>query len=487
MTNRIYLVNPPNPLNMKGFPGSLLALDLWVRKKVPGVESTILDEEDTSEQDLRASLETKLANAPENPYFGLTSTTATYQDALATAKVLKQIRPNSKVILGGHHVDGQEQVILENHPEIDLTVTGEGEKALEGILRGDYEVPGVTYRGRNLLKVLSNPRNKGVRLTPSELNTLDIREYNPEFQERATQFEEANLITARGCPMDCSFCAVANEKANAQDSDLVVEQMDYLIKEMQRTGDQKPIAIQDNFFAQRKERAKEVARKLIDYRDQSENDFEWNMQTRVEQFADPELASLLARAGCSAAYFGVENFDPRMLKVLNKAHNEKRYLGITSKAIQNCLANEIQPHIDFQVGIPGENGQTERINEQALKQIGEEARAYDSKPMVFPSLSVVYPATAFYRGMMQLGAPRDVYEQFTKWERENPEYRDMLHGYFAHGNGGIPLGVMNVDKLKNGEISVNMDKLFRVKRYVDRLRSLDGITVHDYTSPTREK
>lgn len=487
MTKSLYLVNPPNPLNMKGFPGSLLALDLWARRNVPDVVSSIIDEEDTSEKDLLHSLEGKLATAPENPYFGITSTTATYQDALTTARALKRIRPNSIVILGGHHVDGQEQVILDSHPEIDLTVTGEGEKALEGILNGKLDTPGVTYRGRNLLSILSNPVNKGIRLTREELNELDLRQYDLDYQKRATQFNEINLISARGCPMDCSFCAVANEKATAQDPELVVEQIDYLVEQMKKSGKVKPIAIQDNFFAQSPKRAMDVAKKLIEYRRRTGNDFEWNIQTRVEQFADPNLAGTLANAGCSAAYFGVENFDPIMLKVLNKAHNEGRYLEITNIAIQNCLANGIQPHIDFQVGILGEDGETERINEQALRHIGEEARNYHTKPMVFPSLSVVYPGTNFYKEMMQLGAPKDIYEQFTKWERENPNYKEEIFGYFAHGNGGIPLGIMNIDKLKDGELRVNLDKLSRVKKYVDKLRNIESVIVHDYKSPIREK
>ena len=483
MTDGLYLVNPPNPLNMKGFPGSLLALDLWVRKNVPGVKSTIIDEEDTPEQELRTSLEEKLVNAPERPYFGLTCTTATYQDALATACVLNEIRPRSTVILGGHHVDGQEQVILDHHPEIDLIVTGEGEKALEHILKGERDVQGVTYRGRNA----SDPFKKGIMLTRNELNELDISQFNLEFQEKATQFEEPNLITARGCPMDCAFCAVSEELARAQHPDLVVKQIDYIVRQQRKEGKPTTIAIQDNFFAQNKERAKDIARRLIAYRERTGNAFEWNMQTRVEQFADPDLASLLARGGCTAAFFGVENFDPRMLTILNKAHNEKGYVQITSRAIQNCLINGIKPHIDFQVGISGENAETEKINEQALRHIGEKAKAYNNKPIVFPSLSVVYPATAFYRNMMQLGAPQDIYEKFTRWERDNPEYRQLLHGYFAHGNGGIPLGVMDIEKLREGEISVNMDKLLRVKRYVDRLRGIDSIIVHDFAKPTREK
>ncbi len=487
MTESLYLVNPPNPLNMKGFPGSLLALDLWVRRNIPGIESTIIDEEDTLEKELYGSLESKLKDAPQEAYFGITATTATYQDAIMTAKALKKLRPQSKVILGGHHVDGQEEIILDAHPEIDITVTGEGEKALEGILRGKMDIRGITYRERSRLAVLSNPINKGVRLTREELNTLDISQYNTEFQDKATQFQEINLITARGCPMDCAFCAVSNEKATAQDPDLVVKQIDYLIKRNKLKDKHTTIAIQDNFFAQNPERAREVAKKLIQYRESSGNNFDWNMQTRVEQFADPTLASQMAKAGCTAAYFGVENFDPRMLKVLNKAHNEQKYLQITNKAIQNCLANGIQPHIDFQVGIPGEDSETERINEESLKHIGNEARKYNQKPIVFPSLSVVYPATAFYQGMMRLGAPKDIYEKFTQWERENPEYRNVLHGYFAHGNGGVPLGIIDIDKLKEGEISITMDKLLRVKGYVDRLRSIDSVIVHDYTRATRER
>src|SRR3989344_5407552 len=112
MTKELYLINPPNPYNMKGFPGSLLSLDLWVRKKLPKVKSIIIDEENTYSENLNVSLERKIGQV-KNPYFGITCTTATYQDALFTARVLKQLRPESTIILGGHHTEGQEKNILE--------------------------------------------------------------------------------------------------------------------------------------------------------------------------------------------------------------------------------------------------------------------------------------------------------------------------------------------------------------------------------------
>ena len=474
------LVVPPNPYNMKGFPGSVLALELWVRKHLPDVETLIFDEEDTPKTYLVESLERKLEGIGRNLYVGITCTTATYQDAIQTARAVKQILPDAKTILGGHHVNGQEWVILDNHPEVDITVTGEGEKALEGILRGEKNVPGVTYR--NPLRLVTQKHTNGTRLTYEELNLMDVRKFNPKYQKMSTQFGEVNLITARGCPMDCAFCAVSNEKATAQDPELVIEQVDYLIR--QRPGC--TIAIQDNFFAQNPERAAEIARELIEYRAKTGMAFDWNMQTRVEQFADKELAALMAKAGCTAAYFGVENFDPRMLKILNKAHNERRYLEVTRLAIRNCLQYGISPHIDFQVGIPGEDGTTEEINYNALQSVGEEAKSYKIKPLVFPSLSVVYPATGFYKHMVGLGAPRDIFELFTRWERENTAYREMLYGYFAHGNGGIPLGIIDVDELKKGDLSIDLQKLRRIKSYVDQLRTIKTVVVHDYALPTRE-
>ena len=151
MVKSIYFVNPPNPHNMKGFPGSLLALDLWLRQSQLELKSTILDEEETVHEDLYESLSAKLQGAPEEAYFGITCTTATYQDALKTAMTLRDLRPNSTIILGGHHVTGQEQVILREHPEIDYIITGEGEKALESLLQDDFRAQGIHSRSALLL------------------------------------------------------------------------------------------------------------------------------------------------------------------------------------------------------------------------------------------------------------------------------------------------------------------------------------------------
>lgn len=480
MTKVLYLVNPPNPNNMKGFPGSLLALDLWARE-VCGVESHILNEESTDYQILHLSLEEKLKDAPEDAIFGITATTATYQDALHTALVLRGFRQKSIIILGGHHFDGQQKIVLDSHEYIDIIVAGEGEKALQAIIDGILDFPGITYRDENG-EIKQHIAAKGIKLSRDDIGRMDIRRYNPFF--KSTQFEETNLVTARGCPMECSFCAVAEDKVVAQDPDQVVEQIDYLVRQNQESGQPTIIAIQDNFFAQTVGRAREIGRKLKEYRKATGNEFEWNMQTRVEQFCKEDLVQILAEAGCTAAYFGVENFDPSMLAYLNKSKDVSVYVKQTMKAIENCAKYEINPHIDFQVGIPGEDETVREHNHEVFLEIGR--KFLHIKPMVYPSLSVVYPGTGLHRRLLSLGVPETIYETFTRFEREDRTYREALQGYFAHGNGGIPSGILDSGELISGRIEVNKAKLETVISYVERLRKIQGIIVHDFKESKRE-
>ena len=490
MARELYLVNPPNPCDMKGFSGALLSLDLWTRKHAPSVRTRIVDEEETSILNLENSLEQKLSDASETPFVGITATTASYQGALATARAIKKIRPGAKVILGGHHVNGQEYQILR-HPEIDITVTGEGEKALESILRGDLNAPGITTRGE--LYIVSQRPQKGIPLTSQELNSLNCAEFNPEYHFRATQFKEASLVTARGCPLNCSFCAVRNPgdksyRASSQDPEIVVNQFDYLMRGLKQRGLSQIIAVQDNFFAQNPTRAKDIASRLKEYQARTGQKLNWNVQTRVEQFEDSDLVRLMAEAGCTSAYFGIENFDERMLKTLGKAHNSSNYIRTSQKAIENCLRYGIEPSILFQAGIEGEDAESEKINCSALDKIGRIARRYSIVPTVYPSLSVVYQGTEFWDRMVKNGAPYDSIEEFCKWEnsQEAKNYREAIHGYFAHGTGGIPPALIDIGKLRSREISLDMGRLEHVKGYIDRLKIIDGVRVYDYRNQTRK-
>ena len=89
---------------------------------------------------------------------GVTATTSTIHDAYKTAVILKEINPNCLVILGGAHATVMAHEILEECPQIDVIVRGEGEVTIQELLSviNDVEmyseVRGITYRYNGSIK-----------------------------------------------------------------------------------------------------------------------------------------------------------------------------------------------------------------------------------------------------------------------------------------------------------------------------------------------
>ena len=60
---------------------------------------------------------------------GITCGSATYPRCVETAKAIKQVKPDCKIVVGGWHASYVPDSMLSN-PEIDYVVMGEGERAI---------------------------------------------------------------------------------------------------------------------------------------------------------------------------------------------------------------------------------------------------------------------------------------------------------------------------------------------------------------------
>ena len=60
---------------------------------------------------------------------GITCGSATYPRCVETAKAIKQVKPDCKIVVGGWHASYMPDSLLGN-PEIDYVVMGEGERAI---------------------------------------------------------------------------------------------------------------------------------------------------------------------------------------------------------------------------------------------------------------------------------------------------------------------------------------------------------------------
>jgi len=437
---KLYFVAPQKDELLEGNPYSLLNLGEWVRRNSDFLVEIIQDIDRIEEKEA---------------YVGISVNTPTYQKGLEIARRLKQKSPDIKTILGGHHTKGQSRFIAQ-HPEIDFVVEGEGEKGLVRILEGQKD------------KIIF-----GEPLTSEELDSVSIEDMlrlNSEYFETMQQFGRINYISTRGCPYSCSFCA-SSERLSTKSTERVADDLGTLVKEGFNQ-----ISIQDNYFGYNPQRIREICNEILG----RIIEIDWDCQTRVESMQDESLLRLMADAGCSAAYLGTENFHPEVLSRMNKTRKPEDYLRMTRNAIQNILVAGIKPYVNLQVGLSYETEEIRQTNLEALGELGRIAKGHKTEIEIYPHLNVVYPGTPDFYTLVQIGVPEDIFETFTKWEEENGrEIKRLLReNHFVHGAGGIPLGILNVERLREGKFEINESRVKAISEYMGEIREVEGVRIY---------
>ena len=102
-------------------------------------------------------------------------------ETLKICEILKMVKPDLKIILGGPEVSFDGKDILKDHPFIDFIVYGEGEKSFKELIKifldgkQDYSrIKGIIYRvGHNIIQNPPMPLIKELDSIPSPYKGLD--------------------------------------------------------------------------------------------------------------------------------------------------------------------------------------------------------------------------------------------------------------------------------------------------------------------------
>jgi hypothetical protein len=476
----VLLVQPPQPGLLDGFANGLVDLANFISPRLCEVKVKILDLGLIPVQCVSSALEDALRTFTKGAtLIGITTTTATYQSALSVARAAKRIDPSNVVVLGGHHASPQHDVILRHHAYVDFVVRGEGEYPLLKLIRGDRvdTIPSISFRASGGL-IANVP---GQLLTTEELDSLGVDFKGQIFESAPGKFNRATYVSARGCPLRCAFCAVAGETIRSKSIGKVIEDLFQLVFVR---GHQR-IAIEDNFFAQKKSRTLPLCDEIQSFRQNLASTFTWDCQTRVESLYDFAIIRALAKAGCDGVYLGVEGLSSADLLYLGKTAQPERYLEALSTAVvPNVLGEGVACNINLQVGLPEETQTSLCTRVTRLEALGRVALRSHQTLTVFPQLNVIYPGTAHFWKYVQeqrFGAlGLDVFESFTEWEAEHQPTLRFLGENFAHGVGGIPIGILDQQELRGGKFVIDQHKVDAVREHLNDIGQVAGISLFRY-------
>jgi radical SAM superfamily enzyme YgiQ (UPF0313 family) len=481
----LLLVVPPQRGLLEGFVNGLIAIANYIGLYAPDIEVCLLDFGRMNAVQMDEAVALTLSEARTKTFVGITGTTACYQSMLATAKAFKDHDPSAVVVLGGHHVTSQDDVVLRHHSDIiDYVIRGEGEAAMLALIRSHPDadhVPNLSF----LREGRVNRTDDADLLDETILDQISPTLQGQEGRVRSIQpsvpgkFDRVTYVSARGCPLACAFCVVRASAIRAKTVSAVIADLRHLIVD----HGYRAFAIEDNFFAHQRKRTLALCAAIEALR--AEHPFDWDCQTRVESIRDPEIAGAMARAGCVAAYLGVESLVPHQLTYLNKSARPERYLHMLEElTIPTMLNAGIDIYINLQLGLPFETKKDRDLTIHTLGKLGSMVERNERVITVFPQLAVLYPGTPHFHSALdkgQLGPfGSDVFEAFTEWEAKEEPILNYLGEHFAHGVGGIPLGLLDRAKLKAGVFQICVNAIADISTQLSRMDEVIGIERFKY-------
>ncbi|MCW4015249.1 MAG: B12-binding domain-containing radical SAM protein [Candidatus Bathyarchaeota archaeon] len=322
----------------------------------------------------------------ENPdLVGISAMTPNLTSAINLARQIKEVKPEVVIVLGGPHATLFPGETLQNVPEVDIVVQGEGEETIVELVktfeRGESVNPqilGIAYRKKKGIQI--NPKRPFISnidyLPFPSFNLLPMNKYilHPPHGKRTPAIP---IMTSRGCPYRCIYCSksVFGRKYRANSPEYIVNEIEYLIEKFNA----KEITFYDDVFTLDAKRI----HKICDGLDAKGIDIPWTCETRVN-LVTRELVERMKKSGCYLIAYGVESGNQTILNNLKKDIMIKQI----TQAFKMTHETGIQTVAYFMIGSPGETHETIKETIALAKKINPDFAQF--------SVSTPFPGTELF-------------------------------------------------------------------------------------------
>ncbi len=280
---------------------------------------------------------------------GISTTSATYESTLNVARKVKEKHPDTQIVLGGPHVGIALSETLEKSPAVDYAIYGEGENSLLELTRliqtGNHPIDQLTKINGLIFR---NQEGSIVVNEPAELiQNIDSLPFPAWDLFPMKRYDQHVLLTSRGCPFNCSFCAISKlwgKNWRARSVDGILDEISWLIANYGK----KQFYIADDNFTLDNERILSFCEKVQPLK------IQWFCQgVRADRVTETMLKKM-KEAGCTGIAIGVESANPAMLRNINKGES----VDDIKKAVTMIKDAGINFHGLFMIGNIGDTFET---------------------------------------------------------------------------------------------------------------------------------
>jgi anaerobic magnesium-protoporphyrin IX monomethyl ester cyclase len=303
------------------------------------------------EKELINTLMLQVIEAQKPDLIGLNTVSPLIYDTAECAALIRR-QYGGLLIAGGHHATALPDLTLRKIPELDGVIQGEGELALTRLAGGEnpLAIPGVWWRNEDA--VCGSEPEQIADLDSLPLPSLALMNMAFYTQRSKTVIKEqylraASLVTSRGCLNKCDFCTenlTYGWGVRLHSSGYVFEWIDKILVDYNNI---EALYFHDNDFLVDRERAFLICEGLLKSR--LKRKIRFAIQARVNRL-DPEILTILKRAGCSLIELGIESASQGQLDAVNK----NILADMNTKALQMCRKAGIAAHAYMMIGFPGE-------------------------------------------------------------------------------------------------------------------------------------
>ncbi len=322
---------------------------------------------------------------------GITCRALDLPSAQMLARIAKNINPHIVVVFGGAAATTCTDLILQDI-HVDFVVREEGEITMAALVKTFqhsapdwHTIQGLSFRKAD--RIVHNPPRALIEdISALPYPARDRLLYTERLPKQMYDMMNGELVTSRGCPYNCTFCANQSvwgaRKIRLRNAHDVVAE----IVSQKETYHTQTFIFWDDLFTSNRARTIEICQLLLE----KQLHVSWVCLIRVDTI-DLALLTLMKRAGCIEVQVGVESGSDRILKKMQK--------GITVRQIREAATLINQVGLSWRafmlLGIPGE---TKEEMDASMRLI------FELKPTVIElSVFAPYPGSPLYHELQEQG------------------------------------------------------------------------------------